>query len=463
MAKILIIDDDQLLCESLTCKLQDMGHEVLCAYSLQEALHVTQKEDIDVVYLDVRLPDGNGLEKIPQITNSKSEPEVIIMTGQGDPDGAELAIKNGAWDYLEKPSALNKMILPLVRAIQYRDIKKAKKTPVVLRREDIVGNSPPMRTCLDQIAQASVSDLSVLITGATGTGKELVAWAIHNNSSRSDHDFVVVDCASLSETLVESVLFGHEKGAYTGADKSHVGLIKQADHGTLFLDEIGELPLSIQKSFLRVLQMHRFRPLGSKKEINSDFRVIAATNRNLDEMVANGLYRSDLLYRLRSFQIELPSLQDHKEDIVELFMFHMDKICKHYGARGKLLSPEFLDILQAYPWPGNVRELVNAVELSLSAARHESMLFPKHLPTHIRVFSARENVKTNNVTKDGLTVQQNGTIAKWQDYRETAMVNIGKDYLHNLLSQTGDDINEACKLSGLSRSRLYDLLKKYRN
>jgi two-component system NtrC family response regulator len=463
MAKVLIIDDDRLFCESLSYKLQDLGHDSLCSYTLKDSLKVIKDNDIDIVYLDVQLPDGNGLEKIPEITGSKSEPEVIIITGQGNPDGAELAIKNGAWDYIEKPSSLNTMILPLVRALQYRDMKKAKKAPVALRREDIIGNSPQMRTCLDQIAQASVSDLSVLITGETGTGKELIAWAIHHNSARADRDFVVVDCASLTETLVESVLFGHERGAYTGADKSHIGLIKQADGGTLFLDEVGELPLSIQKSFLRVLQVHRFRPLGSKKEIASNFRVIAATNRDLDQMAGTGLYRSDLLYRLRSFQIELPPLREHKEDIADIFMFHMDKICRHYGMRGKLLSPEFLEFLKTYPWPGNVRELVNAVELSLASARHETMLFPKHLPTHIRIYTARKNVGNGTVGITEQNIKRSSAMTRWQDHRDEALASVAKEYLHNLLSQTGNDINKACEISGLSRSRLYDLLKKYHN
>jgi len=194
----------------------------------------------------------------PMIRQTPSMPEVIIITGAGDPDGAELAIKSGAWDYIQKPSSIEAMTLPLVRALQYREEKKSKKPPVALKREHIVGNSPHMKRCLDLLAQAANSEASVLITGETGTGKEVFAKAIHANSSRADKSLVVVDCTALPETLVESVLFGHEKGAFTGADKAHVGLVKQADGGTLFLDEVGELPRSIQKSFLRVLQEQSF-------------------------------------------------------------------------------------------------------------------------------------------------------------------------------------------------------------
>ncbi|MDD5167173.1 MAG: sigma-54 dependent transcriptional regulator, partial [Syntrophales bacterium] len=284
MANILIIDDDQMLCNAMSMKFKMMEHRVSCALTLEDGVREANRNSFDVVYLDVRLPDGNGLDALSIIRKMDDPPEVIIMTGSGDPDGAELAIKNGAWDYIEKPSSINNMILPLVRALQYRDVKLATKPSMKLNRDGIIGNSIPMRACLDQVAEASGSNANVLLSGETGTGKELFAWAIHNNSSRSQRNFVVVDCAALSETLVESMLFGHEKGAYTGADKTKEGLIKQADGGTLFLDEVGELPFSIQKSLLRVLQEHRFRPLGSNHEIGSDFRLVAATNRNLDEM-----------------------------------------------------------------------------------------------------------------------------------------------------------------------------------
>lgn len=235
MAKILIIDDDEDLCGLLSIKFQKMEHEVDCALTLEDGCRKVVSGSFDVVYLDVRLPDGNGLDKLQIIGKAVSAPLVIIMTGQGDPDGADLAIKNGAWDYIKKPSSLNSMALPLIRALEYREIKIAQKPAIALKREGIIGSSWHMQCFLDQLAQAASTDIRVLISGETGVGKELAARAIHKNSHRAKQNFVVVDCAALSETLVEGTLFGHEKGAYTGAEKAQDGYIKQADGGTLFL------------------------------------------------------------------------------------------------------------------------------------------------------------------------------------------------------------------------------------
>lgn len=461
MAKILIIDDEPLLCNLLSQKLSTMSHEVTCAHTLQEGLLKTAGGSYDVVYLDVRLPDGNGLDGIKRIRGSHSTPEVIIMTGMGDPDGAELAIKNGAWDYIEKPSSISNMILPMVRALQYREITLSIKPDVVLKREGIVGNSPKMKVCFNQIAQAAGSDASVLIQGETGTGKELVAWAIHSNSARANKNFVVVDCASLTETLVESMLFGHTKGAYTGADSAHDGLIRQADGGTLFLDEIGELPASIQKSFLRVLQEHRFRPLGASQESGSNFRLVAATNRNLDKMAQASQFRSDLLYRVRSFQIDIPPLRERPEDIAELAFYHISQICDRYRLDIKGISPELLEMFTAYPWPGNVRELVNTLERIVAVAGGESMLIPKHLPENVRIQVARALLSKGPAPlpeHSGAGVK----CLKWDAFRKESIANTDRQYLQNLLRLCGNDIRMAMEYSGLSRSRLYEILKKYK-
>jgi len=462
MAHVLIIDDDEMMCDMLSTMVRQMGHDATSASTLQDGLAVSAAEDFDVVFLDVLMPDGSGLEALPRIREAPSSPEVIIITGFGDPDGAELAIKNGAWDYLEKPSSIKAMTLPLVRALQYREEKKARKPPVALNREGIVGNSPPMRVCIDMVAQAANSDANVLITGETGTGKELFAYAIHNNGPRADKNFVVVDCAALPETLVESMLFGHERGAFTGADRAQDGLIKQADGGTLFLDEVGELPLSMQSSFLRVLQERRFRPIGGKQEIESDFRLVVATNRDLDRMVKEGQFRKELLFRLRSFTIELPPLRKHPEDIKELALYYAAKICERYGTETKGFSPEFFEALDAYDWPGNVRELVNTMERAIAAARQDPILFPKHLPTHIRVDVARASISRATPAEGGH--REGGpltTLPNLRDFRENAIAEVEQHYLHDLMALTGGNIQEACKVSGLSRPRLYALLKKY--
>jgi len=335
MGKVLIIDDDQMFCEMLSDMVTDMGHGVKVAHSLSQGLADALSGPFDVVFLDVRMPDGSGLSALPKIRELSDAPEVIIITGAGDPDGAELAIVNGAWDYIEKQSSIKRMTLPLVRALQYREEKKAKKPLVALKLEGIVGHSPKMRECYDLLAQAADSDANVLIYGETGTGKELFARAIHNNSGRAGKNFVVVDCAALTESLVESALFGYEKGAFTGADKAQVGLIKQADGGTLFLDEVGELPIIMQKAFLRVLQEKRFRPLGARQEVESNFRLVAATNRHLDRLVEEGGFRQDLLFRLRTLSLNLPPLWERLEDVKDLVLFHTGKLCESYGIAQK--------------------------------------------------------------------------------------------------------------------------------
>ncbi len=464
MANILIIDDDEMMRSTLSLLVAKQGHGSSSVGTLLEGLDCARSKAFDVVFLDVKMPDGNGLEILPEIEACTPAPEVIIMTGYGDPNGAELAIKSGAWDYIEKGSSIKEISLSFERALQYRKEKQGvmqARKAATLKRDAIIGNSPGLGACLDQVAQAADSDANVFITGETGTGKEMFARAVHDNSPRSRANFVVVDCTSLPETLVESLLFGHEKGAFTGAEKAQDGLVRQAHCGTLFLDEVGELPMALQKAFLRVLQEHRFRPLGSSREVESNFRLVAATNRDLEQMVKNATFRSDLLFRLRSFVIELPPLRDRREDIRELTRFHVDRFCERYGLASKGFSPEFIETLQEYPWPGNVREFVNTIERTLATARFEQTLFPKHLPNHIRVL----------VTRSGLGSEKNGTteqcgqiiqkLPKLQDYREAIYARAENQYLQELMEVASQDIPEACRISGLSQSRLYALLKKY--
>ena len=468
MANILIIDDDRMVCDLLAERVRNMGSTACCAFNLQDGLREGARLDFDVVFLDVRLPDGNGLNALPGLKNLPSAPEIIIMTGTGDQDGAELAILNGAWDYLEKPSSLGEMTLPLLRALKYREAVKAQESKRILDREGIVGNSPPVRLCLEQAAQAADSLANVLITGETGTGKELFAWAIHRNSARNQKNFVVVDCAALTETLVEGMLFGHEKGAFTGADKASEGLILQADGGTLFLDEVGELPLAIQKAFLRVLQERRFRPLGGRQEVQSHFRLIAATNRDLDRMTQEGLFRSDLLYRLRSFAIELPPLRVHREDIGDLATHYLTKLCTRQGLAIKTFSPDFLEALTRYDWPGNVRELVLTLERAIAAAGREATVYPKHLPTQIRVKMTQAAIRQHPVAvagagkEEGLPLEAEGAnFPTLQQFRDQASDKAERSYLQNLLSFSSRKINEAARTAGLSRSRLYELMRKH--
>ncbi len=461
MGKILIIDDDQNLSSMLTEMLKRMGHTATPALTLSDGLREAMANPYDVIFLDVSMPDGNGLDAITRLKQGPDFPEIIIITAYGNPDGAEIAIEKGAWDYIEKPSSLAMMTLPLTRALQYRETKVAKKNLISLAKEGIIGNSPPMRSCFNQIAEAAVLDANVLLTGETGTGKELFARAIHNNGPRAKGNFVVVDCASLSDNLVESILFGYEKGAFTGADRTREGLIAHANGGTLFLDEIGELPFSIQKSFLRVLQEKRFRPLGSRFETDSDFRLIAATNRNLEEMSQNGAFRSDLLFRIRALSINLPPLRSRSEDIGDIARYHLGRLCYRYGIKTKEFSPEFLDALQRYEWPGNVRELMNTIERIISTAREESILFSKHLPNSIRIKIARSSLLKDHAGAEHPPSAEK-SLPRLSKERERMLAQVERDYLLKLMSISSENIQRACQISGLSRSRLYELLKKYK-
>jgi two-component system NtrC family response regulator len=463
MATILIIDDDQSIHKMLTKLIRKMGYEPLQAMTLKAGIEILERDRVDVVILDVHLPDGNGIEALSDIRKTAALPEVIINTGFGDLDGAELAIENGAWDYFVKPESIPKMTLVLKRVLEFRREKLNSLRPRLLKRDDIIGGSTPLNQVLERIAFATAGDTNVLISGETGTGKELFARAIHENSSRSGRPFVVVDCTSLPAPLLESILFGHEKGAFTGADKEHSGVIKQADGGTLFLDEIGELDMTAQKKFLRVIQERKYRPISSEHEQRVDFRLISATNRELGQMVKDGTFRRDLLYRVSSFPIETPPLRDRPEDIETLTAFHMNRLCERYQKAVKEFSPDFLLALKAYSWPGNVRELFNTLEEVLSVTTDEPILFSFHLPTRMRASLVRDSVK-NTLAADAdpdiflsLSELTAGNFLLYKTYR-TRMEHL---YLARLMQLSSGNKIEACRLSGLSRTRLFELLKKH--
>ncbi len=475
MASILVVDDELDIRDLLQGEFSSLGHNIETADSVKAALKLSGAGTFDVVFLDIRLPDGSGLGALTELRQGPGHPEIIIMTGYGDPDGAELAVKSGAWDYLEKPVSIDRFSLTLQRVIQYRDQKAALKPHQPIIRHGIIGDSPAIADCISQVGLAGNVHSSVLIQGETGTGKELFARAIHANSARTTRPFVVVDCAALPATLLESILFGHAKGAFTGAVDARDGLIKQADGGTLFLDEVGELPLAVQSTFLRVLQERCFRPVGSDREIRSDFRLVSATNRNLEAAVRTNTFRSDLLYRLQGIVITLPPLRDRREDIKPLVEHYVDAMSERYGLGKKILDAEFMAIVQTYAWPGNIRELVNAMERTISQAVNERILFPIHLPGHIRAHVVRSGVEksassiksqpwdrsTTDTPSDGSTSTPEKVAAdSFPSFRELSE-KTEENYIRDIIRHTRGNVSEICRLSGLSRANVYRKMKKY--
>ena len=472
MANILIIDDDHVFCDVLSRRINRLGHHSVFSLTLEDGKKMALTGRFDVIMLDVQLPDGNGIDAIADFQKLEYSPEVIIITGSGNPDGAELAIKWGAWDYVEKPASVQQITLPLVRALDYRKEKLVQEKPLILKRDNIIGSSAQITKCLEQVVKAANSDVSVLIQGETGTGKELLARAIHENSDRSNEPFVIVDCGAIPETLVEGILFGHEKGTFTGAEKKQVGLVEQANKGTLFLDEIGELPIFTQKAFLRVIQERKYRPLGSKTEKASNFRLVSATNRSLSEMVKKDQFREDLLYRIRSFSIVSPPLRDRQEDISNLVMYYIAKKCDTSGILTKGFSPDFFDIINTYTWPGNVRELFNSLDSAMAYAGDEPILYPQHLPVNIRTEIAKSSIQTSLEPTDldhtidpeaisTQTLMAQEKLDTFKEFKYRLMEAGEKQYFYRICDISKGNAAEACRLSGLSKSRFYFFLQKH--
>jgi two-component system NtrC family response regulator len=322
----------------------------------------------------------------------------------------------------------------------------------------IIGNSPQLMASLQMLAEAAASGVNVLLLGETGVGKELFAQALHKNSTRAAHPFVTVDCAALPASLVESHLFGHAKGAFTGADRSREGLLVTAHQGTLFLDEVGDLPALIQGSFLRALELRRFRPVGEVREVESQFRLVAATNRDLEQLAALDLFRSDLLFRLRGISIPIPPLRDRAEDIPDLARHAVLRFCAQHAMPVKEIADGCLNLLLSYAWPGNVRELFHTMARACVAAGHQDRIFAAHLPTELRVAVARRKVDAAPQAAfhgpDLSALADMPSLREWKT-RAEAM------YVDQLLGHCRGDMRKAADIAGLSRGHMYELLKKH--
>ncbi|MCF6248000.1 MAG: sigma-54 dependent transcriptional regulator [Desulfobacula sp.] len=469
MTEILIIDDDEIFSKQLALYIDRMGYGSQTAGNLKTGLAMARGSNFDIIFLDVILPDSNGLTGINKLKSLISNPEVVIITGDGDIDGAEIALNEGAWDYLVKPPAYNKIKLLIQRITQFRREKIKQNQQIFFTREGIIGESPQLKETLKKTAKASISDGNVFITGETGTGKELIAKVLHENSHRHDQPFVVVDCTNLPDTLAGNILFGHRKGTYTGADQNRSGLIKLADRGILFLDEVGDLSSSVQKSLLRVLQEKKFRPIGAKNEIECDFRVVSASNKDLKDMVEQGQFRKDLYYRLVVFQIDLPPLRRRTGDMKILLNHYIQTICEQMETSVKGISNDFVEMLECYDWPGNIRELINLLHLTIANAFEEPMLYPHFLPKEFRIKILQKKI-SNTTDEEDIRSKVFLTISKasaknflrYKDYREYVNNLMESKYIDYLSTLPIKNVSEICRMSGLSRSRIYQLFKKHK-
>jgi DNA-binding NtrC family response regulator len=373
MGKILVVEDNDVLRSSVVQALVENGHNVSEVGDGEEATERLQEESYDVVLTDMRMPKKSGLEVLRFAKQVNDLTVAIVMTAFGTIESAVEAMKSGAYDYIQKPFELEELEVKINRALEHRRDTGVlqllrSQTSQALEHNNIVGSSPQIRKIFEIIKKIARSNASILITGETGTGKELIASLAHYNSLRAKQSFVKVNCAALQENLLESELFGHEKGAFTSADRQRIGRFEQANGGTLFLDEIGDMSASTQAKVLRVLQEQEFERLGGMKTIKVDVRIIAATNKNLKEAIANNTFREDLYYRLNTVAIETPALRERKEDVLPLATFFARKYSEELKKAISGFSPQAVKYLTRHNWPGNIRELQNTIERAVLMA-----------------------------------------------------------------------------------------------
>ncbi|MGL5683439.1 MAG: sigma-54-dependent transcriptional regulator [Marinifilaceae bacterium] len=364
MTKVLVIDDERSIRNSMKDILQFENYDVILAENGMEGIVAVKNDKPDVVFCDIKMPKMEGIEVLERIKEFSPDTPVVMISGHGTIDTAIEAIKKGAYDFIEKPLDINRILITIKNATDKTELIEETKTlkNKVNGGSDMIGNSPAMLKVKDMIAKVAKADARVLVTGPNGSGKELVARQIFEQSNRTAKPFIEVNCAAIPSELIESELFGHEKGSFTSAIKQKKGKFEQADGGTLFLDEIGDMSLAAQAKVLRALQENKISRIGGSGDINVDVRVIAATNKNLKEEIAAGRFREDLYHRLSVIIIEVPALKERKEDIEALALFFLDKVCKEMGITTKQMTPEAINLLKEGDWSGNIRELRNVIE-----------------------------------------------------------------------------------------------------
>jgi len=443
MHNILIVDDEAGIRDSLAGILADEGYSAASAGTGDECLALLRKSPFDVVLLDVWLPGVDGLETLERIRELDNPPEVIMISGHGTIETAVRATKLGAYDFLEKPLSLEKTLILVKNAIES---KKLQRENVDLKKQlqvksIIVGDSIPMKALRQQIGLMAPTNGRVLIYGESGTGKELVAHAIHAQSLRKDETFVEVNCAAIPEDLIESELFGHYKGSFPGAATDKEGKFQRAHGGTLFLDEVGDMSLKTQSKVLRTLEEQRFTPVGSDETITVDVRVIASTNKDLDEEISRGNFREDLFYRLNVIPFSVPPLRERKEDVVLLARHFLKEFSAAYGRRQREITDDAVETLMRYAWPGNVRELRNVIERIVIMNPTTTRFDPKHLPPLLH--------------RDG---GRRGSGAEFSTLHQ-ARAAYERDYILKKLDDNHGNISRTAEVLGLERSHLYRKMK----
>lgn len=458
---VLIVDDEAGIRQSLTSVLQDEGYHVNAAESGEACLEFLGRKRPEAVMLDIWLPGMDGLEALEKIRALENPPAVIMISGHGTIEAAVRATKLGAFDFIEKPLSLEKTLLTLRHAIEQSALAaENRELRHELRGSDrLIGESVPLKALRQQLALAAPTNGRVLIYGESGAGKELVAHALHHSSPRAERPFVEVNCAAIPEELIESELFGHVKGSFTGALDDKVGKFEQADAGTLFLDEVGDMSLRTQSKVLRVIEEQRFSPVGSGENLTVDVRVIAATNKHLEEEIQRGNFREDLFYRLNVIPFYVPPLREHAEDVPALTAHFLAVFSRAYGRRPKQLAQPALAALAAYRWPGNVRELKNLVErlvIMVPGDRIER----RHLPPALLHTQARQahSADGRRATPAAAGGPASGGFRTLHDARSA----YERDYILRKLEENQGNVSRTAEVLGLERSHLYRKMKSLR-
>ena len=446
--RILVVDDERSMCEMLEFGLRKRGFQIIWRTDPEAALSLLESEDLDAIVTDLNMPAVRGTELCSRVLANRPDVPVVVITAFGSLETAVAAIRAGAYDFVTKPFEVEALALVLQRAVQHRalreEVKRLRQAVAHEQRsEDILGQSPAMNQVYDLIGRVADSDVSVLITGESGTGKELVARSIHRRGARPGGPFVALNCSAVPESLIESELFGHVKGAFTDAHGARKGLFQQASGGTLFLDEIGDLPLGLQPKLLRALQERCVRPVGSDTEIPIDVRLLAATNRDLETAIEEHRFREDLYFRINVVQINLPPLRARGGDVLLLAQNFLERCAARSGKRVLGLSPKAAERLLAYSWPGNVRELQNCIERAIALTSYDQ-LGVDDLPEKIRSFKTSELL-----------------IASLDPSELVSLDEIERRYILRVIEVLGGNKALAAQVLGVDRRTLYRKLERY--